>query len=333
MVVIRSPKQAWLLVSASLLFVLTACAAPPAPTATALPTAAVQPSATQIAEATAGATPTQPPAPSDEIQNYTVLPGDTLSSIAAAFGLLPETVLWANYDQLLDVPDFLLPGMQLVILPVDGVYHQVGGGDNVENIAAFFAADAQAIMDWEPNQIDPNNPVIFAGQWLLVPGGQRALRSRPMPDLPTYAMAVSPLEYGSGACPQVSALEANWQGAYAWPVASHSVVGEGYSAMHPALDLAVSVGEDVRAAGDGVVVFAGWSNFGYGQTVLLDHGNGDFTLYAGLGSVTAVCGSLAQQGQAVGLGGVTGHPAGPFVHFEFRRGGEPIDPSSVLEQP
>lgn len=323
-------KQAWRGCASLLFLFVTACGATaPEPTPTQLPTAVLVPSPTAMAEPTA-AEVASTQAASGEIQVYVVEAGDTLMSIAAQFGLQPQTVLWANYDQLFDVTDFLMPGMQLTILPVDGVYHQVGGGDNVENIAAFFAADARAIIDWESNAIDANNPVIFAGQWLLVPGGQRASRNRTMPDLPVYAMAVSPLEFGSGACPQNSQRAANASGEYAWPVSSHEIVGDGYMDVHPGVDIAVSIGEAVLAADEGVVVYSGWSNFGYGQTVMLDHGNGNFTLYAGLGSVTAVCGALVSQGQQVGLGGMTGHPASPFLHFEIRQSGENIDPLSVL---
>jgi murein DD-endopeptidase MepM/ murein hydrolase activator NlpD len=322
-------KQAWRGCASLLFLFAAACAAPAELTPTQLPTAVLVPSPTAMFEPTAAEVASTQVA-SNEIQVYVVEAGDTLTSIAAKFGLQPQTVLWANYDQLFDVPDFLMPGMQLTILPVDGVYHQVGGGDNVENIAAFFVADAQAIINWESNAIDANNPVIFAGQWLVVPGGQRASRNRTMPNLPAYAMAVSPLEFGSGACPQNSQQAASASGDYSWPVNSHDIVGDGYTDAHPAIDIAVSIGEPVLAADEGIVVFSGWSNFGYGQTVLLDHGNGDFTLYAGLGSVTAVCGSLVRQGQGIGLGGVTGHPAGPFVHFEVRRSGENINPLSVL---
>jgi murein DD-endopeptidase MepM/ murein hydrolase activator NlpD len=276
-------------------------------------------------------TPTSEPLPpSGEIQTYTVVAGDTVTSIAAQFGLQPETVLWANYEQLFDIPDFLMLGMQLTILPADGVYHQVGGGDTVENIAAFFAADAQALMTWPSNNIDASNPVIFAGQWLFVPGGQRGQRNRALPNLVASAMAVSPQEYGSGACPQNSSLVANADGVYAWPVSSHEIAAEDYWSAHPGVDLRVDVGEEVLAADDGVVTYSGWSNFGYGNVVMLEHGNGDFSLYAGLGSVSATCGQLVSEGDTLGLGGVTGHPAGPFVHFEIRRGGENINPFGVL---
>jgi hypothetical protein len=322
-------RQAGRVIFASLLFVwLSACSASASSTPGTLPTAQVaQPTATSGV-----ATTTIQPSPSPEtgLRTYLVEEGDTVSGIAAQFGLQPETVLWANYEQLFDNPDFLFPGMQLLILPVDGLYHQVGGTDTVESIATFFGADAQDLIDWPGNEIEPSNPVIFAGQWLVVPGGQRFQRNRPIPNLPAYAMDVSPEEFGSGACPQAANQQPLGDGVFAWPVASHEVVGESYWSGHPGLDLAVEIGEQVLAVDGGVVTFSGWSNFGYGYSVLLDHGNGDYSLYSGLGSVTATCGTPLDEGQPVGLGGVIGHPAGTFVHFEIRRGEEVLNPLDLL---
>lgn len=321
-------KQAGQHLFASLLFSLcAACTSSPSATPSVLPTAqVVQPPATVIISPTVAPSPE----PSTGIQTYTVQEGETITSIAAQFNLQPETVLWANYDQLFDSPDFLFPGMQLLILPVDGLNHQVGGTDTVDSIAAFFGARSQDIIDWPGNQIDPGNPVIFAGQWLVVPGGERFLRRRLMPNLPAYAMAMSPEEFGSGACPQDTTQLPLGDGSYAWPVSSHEIIGEGYWSAHPALDLAVDIGEPVLAADDGVVTFSGWSNLGFGYLVMLDHGNGDFSLYAGLGGVTATCGSAVAEHDPVGEGGLIGHPVGSFVHFEIRRGEQPLDPSNVL---
>lgn len=321
-------RQARQVLSAGLLlFWLAACAGQPVATATSSP----------ASTRTAAPSATEPPATAapqsrSQVETYIVQPGDTLTSIAVAFNLQPETLLWANYDQLLDVPDFLFTGMELTILPVDGVYHQVGGGDTITNIAAFFAADPQAIIDWPANQVDPNDPTIFAGQWLLVPGGQRALRSRSLPNLPRFAMAVDFLEFGSGACPQNTAGGAVGDGIYAWPVSAHELAGDGFWAAHPAADLAAADGEPVLAADDGVVVFSGWSNFGYGNAVMLDHGNGQFSLYAGLAEAAALCGASIAQGEALGSAGISGHPAGPYVHFEIRSGDEFLDPLDVLPE-
>ena len=325
---LKGSKQVWRFVFAGLLFAyLIACAPSPISAPSALPTAQVlQPTS----DAPAPATVAPSPLPLPDLQTYLVQLGDTLSSIAASYGLQPETVLWANYDQLFDNPDFLFPGMELLILPVDGVYHQVGGTDTMESIAAFFGAQAQDLIDWPGNEINGANPVIFAGQWLLVPGGRRLSRQRLMPNLPAYAMAVSPQEFGSGACPQDASQQTAGDGFYVWPVASRDVVAEGYWGGHLGVDLAVDIGEDVLAAEGGVVTFSGWSNLGYGYLVMLDHGNGDFTLYAGLGSVSATCGTLLAEGQPLGLGGLIGHPAGPFVHFEIRRGEDFLNPLDLL---
>ncbi|MGH2581910.1 MAG: peptidoglycan DD-metalloendopeptidase family protein, partial [Anaerolineales bacterium] len=275
-------KQARPCIAAGLFFILFACVGAQ-PDATDLPTAQVEQQVTQTP--TSFELTTTPSAEPDDFESYTVVEGDTVESLAARFGLNPETVLWANYDQLFDNPDWLLPGMQLTMLPTDGIYHQVGGVDTVDSIAAFFGADIQEVIDWPGNQIDPENPVIFAGQWLMVPGGQRALNRRLMPNLPRFAMTVDAQEFGTGACPQNVSFGMDGDGVYAWPVENSEVVGEGFWSAHPGVDLLAGIGEAVRASDAGVVTFSGWSNFGYGYTVMIDHGNGDFTLYSGLGQV------------------------------------------------
>lgn len=319
----------------SLFFVcLAAACAGPAATPTDTAPAAPAPTDTQAPPPTDTA-PAQESTPAGTAEatqpfTYTVLGGDTVSGIAARFGLQPETVLWANYAQLFDNPDMLLPGMELLILPVDGVYHQVGGGDTVNNLAAFFGAQADAIIAWPGNDIDPDNSVVELGQWVLIPGGQRASQRRPMPNLPRSAAAVTASEYGSGACRDDFGAGPVGDGVYAWPVQEHEVRGEGYWAEHPAVDLAAEPGEWVRAADDGVVVFAGWSNLGYGYLVMLDHGDGDFSLYAGLQQVLAVCGQAVAEGDVIAEAGLTGHPVGAFVHFEIRRGEDFLDPLALL---
>lgn len=318
------------MVCSSLLLFLAACASPatPQPSYTPQP---VLPSVT-VAASTPTPQPTSTPQPRSEIETYSVQPGDSLTSIAAAYQLQPETVLWANYDLLADIPDLLFEGMQLIILPVDGVYHQVGGGDSVNNIAVFFAADPQAILNWPGNGLDVNNPVIQPGQWLLVPGGQRAVRRRFLPSLPRTAMAVDFLEFGAGACPGNLQDGVVGDGVYDWPVTGRQLRGDGFWSAHPGVDLAAEPGEVVLAADDGVVTFSGWSNFGYGYAVMLDHGNGQFSLYAGLAEALALCGQAVEQGAPLGTAGHTGHPAGVSLHFEIRQGGEAVDPIELLSE-
>jgi murein DD-endopeptidase MepM/ murein hydrolase activator NlpD len=268
-----------------------------------------------------------------DLEDYRVEEGDTLSSIAAEFGLQPETVLWANYDQLFDNPDLLLNGMELLILPVDGVYHQVGGGDSATNVAAFFGAEEEAIIAWPANGIDANNPVLFAGEWVLVPGGTRFSRWRQMPNVGREEAALDADEFGSGACGANYFGGPVGDGDLAWPVSPVEVRGEEFTEWHLGVDLAVDIGQAVGAADDGVVVFSGWSTLGYGYLVMVDHGNGNTTLYGGLGEVVAACGRRVQQGDLIGEAGATGYPAGPILHFEVRRAGEVVDPFGVIGVP
>ncbi len=320
-------EQARRVLSAGLLLLVVAgCgSAQTTPTATVLAT--VDP---EVGATTAAAQNTPAALARSDVVTYTVHEGDTVSGIAAQFNLQPETVLWANYDQLLDNPDFLFPGMKLLILPIDGVYHQVGGTDTLINIANFFGTDVAKIVEWPGNSIPSNLDVIFPGQWLVVPGGRRALRRRLMPNLQRFAMAVDFEEYGSGVCPQNVSTGAEGDGVYAWPVTEHRFVGEKYWSAHMAADLVVTIGEQVRAADDGVVVFSGWSYLGYGNMVMLDHGDGDFSLYAGLDEASALCGHSVSEGDVVGIAGMTGHPAGPYLHLEIRRGENFLDPTKIL---
>ena len=312
-------------------FFIVACRPSQPSPPTELPTVVISTAPIETPEATQ--TPTngaEQPSSGTEPFRYTVIEGDTLTGIAAQFGLQPETVLWANYDLLFDIPDLLIPGMELLILPVDGVYHQAGGGDNLASLAAFFGVEPQAIIAWPGNAIDDQNPEVLAGQWVLVPGGQRASLRRHMPNLSRAVAEVAASEFGSGACSDSFSGGPVGDGEYAGPVAGRELRGEAYWSGHPGVDLAVEIGEWVLAADDGVVVFAGWSNLFYGHMVLIDHGNGDFSLYSGLQKTLAVCGQGVAEGEVIAEAGLTGHPAGPLLHFEIRRGADFLDPLDLL---
>ncbi len=242
-----------------------------------------------------------------EISTYAVQSGDTVFGIAARFGLTPETILWANSD-LEDNPDWLAVGRDLTILPVNGVYHQVGGGDTIEGIAATYKTQPQAIIDFELNELDPDDPVIQAGQWLVVPGGSK-------PFVPRTVVAFS------GTVP---ADATKGTGAFGWPASG--TIFQGYWSGHQAIDVAAWVGAPVIAADSGHVIFSGWDNTGYGYTVVIDHGNGFQTVYAHLDAYYVNAGDNVAKGQPIADMGSTGNSTGPHLHFEVRQ-------STVLRNP
>ncbi len=264
-----------------------------------------------------------------EVIEYTVTTGDSVFGIAKSFNLHPETILWANYDQLNDSPDMLSPGMDLNIPPVDGVYYQWQEGDTFDSVASKFDATAQDILGWEGNNFDLTDPKVEPGQWIMVPNGHREFVQWVVPTIARSNSGVSKSVLGPGAC------EGNYSGAYgtgafAWPTASHSLSGNDYWSGHLGIDIAGALGDGVFASDAGVVVFAGWANGGYGNMVMIDHGNGYQTLYAHLSSVSAACGQSVYTGTYIGAVGSTGNSTGPHLHFEVRYMGGFISPWYVL---
>ena len=118
---------------------------------------------------------------------------------------------------------------------------------------------------------------------------------------------------------------------FVWPVHGvlTSVFGWRWGRMHEGIDLAVASGTPVVASAAGTVIVAGWLG-GYGNLVVVDHGNGISTAYGHNASVTVGVGQSVAQGQLIAYSGSTGHSTGPHVHFEVRVSGSPVDPLGYL---
>lgn len=100
--------------------------------------------------------------------------------------------------------------------------------------------------------------------------------------------------------------------------------------FHTGLDLQASCGLTVNAAAEGTVVSAGWDNTGYGNRVVVDHGNGLETTYNHMTSVAVQVGDTVSRDQLVGNAGTTGNSTGCHLHFEVQIDGEMIDPQKWL---
>lgn len=107
----------------------------------------------------------------------------------------------------------------------------------------------------------------------------------------------------------------------------HPILGE--VRMHTGLDYAAGGGVPIKAAGGGIVIWAG-PRGGYGNAVIIDHRNGLATLYAHQSRVNAKVGQKVSTGQIVGFVGQTGMSTGPHLHFEVRELGAPVDPAWYL---
>jgi murein DD-endopeptidase MepM/ murein hydrolase activator NlpD len=118
---------------------------------------------------------------------------------------------------------------------------------------------------------------------------------------------------------------------FIWPVNGSVVSGYGmrWGRMHEGIDITASIGTPIWAAAAGTVIHAGWLG-GYGNLVVVDHGNGLSTAYGHQEQVAVSYGQHVDQGQVIGYVGCTGHCFGPHVHFEVRINGSPVDPLGYL---
>lgn len=103
----------------------------------------------------------------------------------------------------------------------------------------------------------------------------------------------------------------------------------GYARFHSGLDFGADYGTPIRATMQGKVLLAGWYG-GYGQTVVLDHGNNVTTLYGHTSEIYVSEGQIIRRGEPIAAVGSTGLSTGPHLHFEVRLGGEPVDPMEYL---
>jgi len=254
--------------------------------------------------------------PRSEIIDYKVEEGDTISKIAQKFGISQDTIKWTN-----DITNVnqVKPGQTLKILPVTGVSHIVKSGDTLESVAKKYSAEAQAMVDFPFNDV-PDDFKLKVGQLLIVPDGsppEVKLPSRPQPQY---------LAQG----PASPAFQAPFGAQFIWPAGGQ--ISQYYAWYHPGVDVANRSAPGIAAADGGTVMVAGWPDGGgYGNRVVLDHGNGYTSLYAHLSNVYVSVGETISRGQLVGQMGSTGRSTGTHLHLEIHYKGVPINPLAILK--
>lgn len=250
----------------------------------------------------------------DRIIEYEVKEGDTLSTIAEKFGITVDTIRWQN-----DLPsrDSIKIGQTLEILPITGVSHKVVKGDTVYSIAKKYDIDAQGIVNYPFNTFrDDETFELAIGQIIIVPDG---VKPESIPWQPVARVRQITPDAGSVVA----------SGSFVWP--TNGSISQGYAWYHKAVDIANRAAPPVLAADAGKVVVAGWvDNYGYGNRVVIDHGNGTRTLYAHLSNIYVSVGQSVNRGDRIGQMGTTGRSTGIHLHFEVIQNGVHVNPLSVL---
>jgi murein DD-endopeptidase MepM/ murein hydrolase activator NlpD len=283
---------------------------------------------------------TIPSRPRQEISTYTVQEGDTVFGIAEKYGLDPETILWGNYNILLDDPHALRAGQELNILPINGTYYEWQDGDGLNGVSSFFGVTPEDIINFSSNDLNPETigdfarPNIEPGTMLVIPGGRREFVSWSAPLGVTREDPALARVLGPGACDPIAGGAVGF-GNFVYPTNKHYLSGFDYSqkSNHWGIDLAGHEGEGVYATDAGVVVYSGWNNYGYGNMIMIDHGNGFQSLYAHLSATNRFCGQSVGQGETIGAIGSTGRSSGAHLHFEIMTATFKINPWDVLPPP
>lgn len=248
----------------------------------------------------------------DKTIKYTVQEGDTVASISQKFGVSEDTIRWQN-----DITkDKIKIGQILEILPITGISHKVQKGDTVYSIAKKYDTSPQALVDFPYNTFSNDETFELAiGQIIVVPDGVRPAVG---PSIPRVRQIT----------PDAGTVVAS--GSFVWPTGG--TISQRFVWYHKGIDIANRAAPAILAADAGKVVGAGWlDGYGYGNRVIIDHGNGYRTLYAHLSQVYVVSGQTVNRGAVIGKMGSTGRSTGVHLHFEVMLNGIYLNPLNVLK--
>ena len=312
----------------ALMLLLAACAAP----RPALPPARSTPPAIRPAPP-----PARPPwqarkVVADAVETprgrvHTVKPGETGIAIARAYGVDWGKVAAVNALK----PPFTLEVGDRLVLPS----RQAVAAMSVEERARAFRLDIDdLITGGEPAA---GGAMVAGGKprRTPVPGGpaapRRAANGDPGRGLPPAVPpataspaepALAPLAVPAGDAPR-----------FAWPVEGRVISAFGAKPggrFNDGVNLKASSGDAVRAAGDGVVAYAGDAIAGFGNLLLIKHAGGWVSAYGHNAALLMTRGARVRQGEVIARAGATGAVSEPQLHFELRRGRTPVDPVKVI---
>ncbi|NWF69216.1 MAG: M23 family metallopeptidase [Chloroflexi bacterium] len=270
-----------------------------------------------------------------EVEEYTIVRGDTISGIAQRYGLQQESIAWSNDRRIVWT---LYPGDVIFIPPADGVYLFQGttGSRTIAEYAAQYGVDDPfVVLDsiYNPHLASMNPDTIPpSGTRFFIPGGQgeQITWTPPITEeeatiggvtgnfvtfAPGEAGSCGPVLRGGGTVWSNPLPNGTWT--------------RGFSGWHTGVDLAAPVGTPVYAANGGNVIFRGWNSWGYGYAIVISHGP-FLTLYGHLSEIYVSCGQTVSAGQSIGAVGNTGNSSGPHLHFEVRYGDTPTDPAAIF---
>jgi murein DD-endopeptidase MepM/ murein hydrolase activator NlpD len=249
---------------------------------------------------------------------HTVEEGESLSFIAERYGVKSSTIMWENN---LGNANSLRIGQKLMIPPVNGINYKVSSGDNLEKIAKKYKIEVSGIIA----QNNLETEVLRKGQNLFLPGAEPI---RPVIVAGAYNVPISNIGAKSYARASDSPLAGK---VFIFPTSGN--ITQGYRAGHYAIDISDTSRPPIWAAGPGTIekVSTGTWGGGYGNHIIIDHGDGLKSLYAHMTSVNVENGQWVNQGDVIGIMGNTGRVygrTGIHLHWEVIDNGMKVYPGN-----
>ncbi|MGQ9844027.1 MAG: peptidoglycan DD-metalloendopeptidase family protein, partial [Spirochaetota bacterium] len=252
---------------------------------------------------------------------YQIKKNDNIWKIAQKFNTSYKLILLANS---IENPDILKSGKIILVPNKNGVFHKVKEGDSLIAIAHLYKVPLHNII--ANNSLKNPNRVIH-GQTIFIPDTRVNLSD--IKDNSNLVKKESANLYNQVKS-NISLL---------WPVhgkitssfgTRRNPLGKGKQ-FHSGIDISCIMGTPVKAALDGIVIYAGWKD-GYGNVVVLKHEKGYISVYGHNSNNLVQEGDAVQKGQVIAKSGMTGSVTGAHVHFEFRKYITPLNPLRYLKE-
>jgi murein DD-endopeptidase MepM/ murein hydrolase activator NlpD len=233
------------------------------------------------------------------------------------------------------------------LAPTAGM-HVVAPGETLHSISRLYGKPVLVLA--KANNIPPDT-MVRVGERLVIPDVRTAQRPAPAAaprtaapapaapasvasiESPHSARLAEPAAPPAQESPVKAAEPAGELTSFRWPVRGRVIAGFGpkpNGLQNDGINLAVPEGTPIKAAQDGVVAYAGNELKGYGNLVLVRHSNGYVTAYAHASELLVKRGDQVKRGQVIARSGETGNVTSPQLHFEIRKGANPVDPMPML---
>jgi murein DD-endopeptidase MepM/ murein hydrolase activator NlpD len=249
---------------------------------------------------------------------YVAKASDSVQAIADTYGVKITTITASNG---MNKDITLTEGQKLIFPSIDGVAYKIKNGENLWDISVLYKIDFYDLLDIN-NLSSPDK--LKLGQQIILPDVD-AIKIESV-SKPKSTASTSTSKSASKTASSSSISRGSWP-------ASGSVTskfGQRWGKEHKGIDIGVPTGTNVKSFMSGKVTYSDWQG-GYGNLVIISHGNGLQTYYAHNSKLLVKVGQSVDSGSVIAKSGNTGNSTGPHIHFEVRKNGEPVNPYQYLK--